>query len=107
MPWTRYLPSRQTFPKYFFFTEEEFLWLILCLAFDLSEYVSTILTLPVAGDILDLVGLIACFVMFRWVAVISLLELVPGADIFPIFLLTWLIWYVLKKQKHSLPTWLR
>ena len=88
MPWTRYLPSRQAFPKYFFFTEEEFLWLILCLVLDLSEYVSVVLALPVAGDILDLVGLIACFVMFRWVAIISLLELVPGADIFPIFLIT-------------------
>ena len=107
MPWARYLPSRQTFPKYFFFREDEFLWLILCLVLDLSEYVSAVLTLPVAGDILDLVGLIACFVMFRWVAIISLLELVPGADIFPIFLITWLIWYALKKRKQYLPTWLR
>ena len=109
MVWTRHLPSRQDreLPKYFFFTEAELLWLALCLVFDLSEYVSAVLTLPIAGDILDVVGLVACFFMFRWVAIFSVLELVPGADIFPIFLLTWIIWYVLKRYKKSLPTWLR
>ena len=89
MTWARTFISRQDrgVPKYFFFREEELLWLLLCLVLDLSEYVSAVLTLPVAGDILDVVGLIVCFVMFRWVAIFSVLELVPGADIFPIFLL--------------------
>jgi hypothetical protein len=51
------------------------------------------------GDFLDIIGIIACVVMFRWVGIVALLELVPGADIFPVFIITWLIWYFLKKTK--------
>ena len=58
-----------------------------------------ILLLPVFGDFLDIIGIIACLVMFRWIGIISLLELVPGADVLPIFMITWLIWYFLKKAK--------
>jgi len=58
-----------------------------------------ILLLPVFGDFLDIVGIVACFVMFRWIGILSLLELVPGADVLPIFIITWLIWYLVKRQK--------
>ncbi len=68
---------------------------------DISEYVVAILLIPVVGDMLDVVGIIACFVMFRWVGLISFFELVPGADIFPIFIITWLIWYFLKKRSEK------
>jgi len=68
---------------------------------DISEYVAAVLLLPVVGDVLDLVGIIACFVMFRWIGIVSLFELVPGADIFPIFIITWLLWYFVKKQKKE------
>jgi len=68
---------------------------------DISEYVVTILLLPSVGDFLDIVGIIACLVMFRWVGIVSLLELVPGADIFPIFIITWLIWYFFKKRRKK------
>ncbi len=50
------------------------------------------------GDLLDIIGIIACLVMFRWVGIISLFELVPGADILPIFIITWLTSYFLKKR---------
>jgi hypothetical protein len=88
-------------PSYFVFTEYELLFLIACTALDISEYIVTILLLPSVGDILDIVGIIACLAMFRWVGIISLLELIPGADILPIFIITWLIWYSLKKRRSA------
>lgn len=89
----------RAFPRYFIFAEDELLFLIVCVVLDVSEYIVAILLLPSVGDFLDIVGIIACLVMFRWVGIISFLELVPGADIFPIFIITWLVWYLLKKQK--------
>jgi hypothetical protein len=89
------------FPEYFVFSEVELFSLILCLVLDISEYVAAVLLLPVVGDVFDVVGIIACLVMFRWIGIVSLFELVPGADILPIFIITWLAWYFLKKQKRE------
>ena len=89
------------FPEYFVFSEVELFSLILCILLDISEYVAAVLLLPVVGDVLDVVGIIACLVMFRWIGIVSLFELVPGADILPIFIITWLVWYFLKKQKKK------
>lgn len=91
----------KSFSQYFVFTEYELLFLIICIVLDVSEYMVTILLLPVVGDLLDIVGIIVCLAMFRWVGIISLFELVPGADIFPIFIITWLIWYFLRKAKKK------
>ena len=85
-------------PRYFRLTEEELIGLILCLSLDIIEYVLRILLLPVAGDLIDIVGVILCLYLFRWVGAIALLELVPGLDILPIYLITWLFWYYLKKM---------
>jgi hypothetical protein len=89
------------FPEYFVFNEVELFSLVLCLVLDISEYVAAVLLLPVVGDVFDVVGIIACLVMFRWIGIVSLFELVPGADILPIFIITWLAWYFLKKQKRE------
>jgi len=89
------------FPEYFVFNEVELFSLILCIVLDISEYVAAVLLMPVVGDMLDVVGIIACLVMFRWIGIISFFELVPGADILPIFIITWLVWYFLKKQKKK------
>jgi hypothetical protein len=89
------------FPEYFVFSEVELFSLILCIVLDISEYVAAVLLLPVVGDVLDVVGIIACLVMFRWIGIVSLFELVPGADILPIFIITWLLWYFVKKQKKK------
>ncbi len=88
-------------PKYFVLSEVELFSLILCIVLDVSEYVAAVLLLPLVGDMLDVVGIIACLAMFRWIGFVSLLELVPGADILPIFIITWLVWYFLKKQKKE------
>ena len=90
----------RSLPQYFILTEYELLFLVICIILDVSEYMVAILLLPVVGDFLDIVGIIACFVMFRWAGIVSLFELVPGADILPIFIITWLIWYFVKKSKQ-------
>jgi len=87
-------------PRYFLLTEGELLSLIVSILFDISEYAVKILVLPVVGDLFDILGTIACLLMFRLVGIISLLELVPGADILPIFILTWIVWYYLKKRRE-------
>jgi len=92
----------RSFPKYFIFTIDELLFLILCIILDVSEYMVAILLLPLLGDFLDIVGIVACLAMFRWVGIVSLFELVPGADILPIFIITWLIWYFLKKRRKTI-----
>ena len=92
----------RSFPKYFVFTIDELLFLILCIILDFSEYMVAILILPLLGDFLDIVGIVACLAMFRWVGIVSLFELVPGADILPIFIITWLIWYFLKKRRKTI-----
>ena len=88
-------------PNYFIFAEDELLFLIVCVVLDISEYMFAALLLPTIGDFLDIAGIIASFVMFRWVGVLSLVELIPGADIFPVFIITWLIWYYFRKSRKK------
>jgi hypothetical protein len=91
----------QRYSRYFVFAENEMLFLFICVILDISEYIVRVLLLPTVGDLLDIVGVIASLIMFRWVGFISLVELVPGADIFPIFIITWLVWYFLRKTRKK------
>ena len=86
-------------PSYIVFTEIEILFLVLCIILDVSEYIVAILLLPVFGDILDIAGIFGSILMFKWVGIISILELIPGVDILPVFIITWTIWYLLKKSE--------
>ncbi len=86
--------------RYFVFTDYELLTLAICIILDIVEYMFAILLVPIIGDFLDIIGIVACFAMFRLIGIISLFELVPGADILPIFIITWLIWYLVKKRKE-------
>jgi hypothetical protein len=88
--------------RYFVFTEDELLFLFICIFLDVSEYVVAVLLVTIIGDVLDIVGIIACLAMFRWVGLLSLFELVPGADILPIFIITWIIWYFVKKHRKRI-----
>ena len=85
--------------QYFVFTDTELFSLIFCVILDVIEYAAAVLTMPVVGDVFDVVGILVCFVMFRWIGLVSVVELVPGADVLPTFIITWLMWYLLKKQK--------
>ena len=86
-------------PQYFVFTEIELFSLVLCVILDIIEYAAVVLTIPVVGDMFDIVGILICIAIFRWIGLVSLVELVLGADVLPIFIITWLMWYFLKKKK--------
>ena len=88
-------------PGFLTFTEEELIGLILCISLDVTEYILKVLLLPVAGDLIDIAGVILCIYLFRWVGAIALLELVPGLDILPVYIITWLTWYYMKKAEES------
>lgn len=98
------MTEKQKKPRYFVFTDFELLFLSVCVILDVSEYMLAILLLPLFGDVLDLAGIGASFLMFGWVGLVTLLELVPGADILPIFIITWIIWYLTKKRKRPKKT---
>ena len=88
-------------PQYFVFTEIELFSLVFCVILDVIEYAAVILMMPVVGDVFDVAGILVCLAVFRWIGLVSLVELVPGADVLPIFIITWLMWYFLKKQKKG------
>jgi hypothetical protein len=88
-------------PRYFIFSGVELLSLILCIVLDISEYMVAVLMIPLIGDTLDIAGIVACLLIFHWIGFVSVFELVPGADILPIFIITWLAWYFLKKTRKK------
>ena len=75
----------------------ELIKLIVCLILDGAEYVISILLTPFVGDIFDIVGIVTSLYMFRWIGLISILELIPGLDILPINSITWLIWVISRR----------
>lgn len=86
-------------PQYIVFTEIELFSLVICIILDVIEYAAAVLTMPLIGDVFDVIGIMFCVLIFRWIGLVSLVELLPGADFLPIFIITWLMWYLLKKQK--------
>jgi hypothetical protein len=89
----------RTVSQYFVFTDIELFSLVICIILDVIEYAAAVLTMPLIGDLFDVFGILVCLLMFRWIGLVSLMELLPGADVLPIYIITWLIWYFLKKQK--------
>ena len=75
----------------------------ICIILDVIEYVAVVLTMPLIGDMFDIIGILVCVFMFRWIGLVSLAELIPGADVLPIYIITWLMWYFLKKQQKTTP----
>ena len=75
----------------------EFIRLIICLTIDGVEYLVPILLTFFVGDLFDVVGLVTSLYMFRWIGLFSALELVPGLDLLPINVITWLIWVVSRR----------
>lgn len=90
--------NQKTYPRYVIFTDIELLFLSICILLDISEYMFAILLLPLFGDFLDLAGIFGSILMFQWIGVFSIIELIPGADILPIFIITWILWYITKKR---------
>ena len=73
----------------------EFKRLMVCLCLDGVEYVFLIL-MPTLGEIFGIAALTISLVMFGWVGLISALDIVPDADIFPINTIAWLIWFLMR-----------
>ena len=78
---------------------DEITALIICLTLDIIEYPLPQLMAPYSGDVLDLLGTVISVYLFGIPGFLSLFELVPGLDILPIFTLTWVLWYSLKRRK--------
>ena len=95
--------KRNYVPHYFVFTEIELFSLVICIMLDVIEYITVVLTMPLIGDTFDIIGILVCVFIFRWIGLVSLVELIPGADVLPIFIITWLMWYFLKKQQKATP----
>ena len=88
-------------PKYVSLSLDEAVRLMICVLFDVAEYAIPVLLTPMVGDVLDIVGIGAGILMFGWIGLLSILEFIPMADIFPIFTFIWIIWYYTKKEKEK------
>ena len=75
-------------------TYSEFIKLIVCISFDGVEYLIPFLLQPLVGDLLDIIGLISCVYMFKWMGLFAILELIPSFDVIPINVIAWIIWYL-------------
>ena len=82
-----------------FLSYGELIRLIICLSIDGVEYIIPILLTPFVGDIYDGVGLVTSLYMFGLIGLFSALELIPGLDILPINIITWLIWMVSRRRE--------
>ena len=93
------------------FTWEDISTLAVCLALDLLDYLVPFMTAPIYGDILDFTGIAFCILFFNWVGAITILEIIPGLDIIPVYSITWLTWYIntsrvkRKKLEQELEQW--
>jgi hypothetical protein len=94
-----------------YFTWEDLSTLAICLALDLLDYLVPFLATPVYGDILDFTGIVFCILYFNWIGIITILEIIPGLDIIPIYSISWLTWYLntsrtsKKKLQEQLERW--
>lgn len=92
-------------------TWEEMSTLAVCLSLDLLEYLIPFMMTPIYGDIIDFTGIVFVFIFFNYYGALSILELIPGFDILPLFTLSWLTWYLqsssLKKKQiqDELESW--
>jgi hypothetical protein len=77
------------------------LTLAVCVSLDLVEYIFPLLMMPVAGDPLDLLGITLSVFFFKWIGVITFLELIPGLDTLPIFTFAWFLWYLMKRRREG------
>jgi len=82
-------------------TYGEFVRLVISASLDVVEYFVPILSLPLIGDIFDIVGVATSWYLYGWVGVIAALELVPGLDLLPINVLAWVVWLIIKRQREA------
>lgn len=98
---TKEVRKEYTIPRYSGLTLDETVRLIICITLDVAEYAVPILLTPLVGDTLDILGTILSIILFGWYGIISILEFLPLADYFPIFILIWFIWYYKKIREEE------
>ena len=76
------------------FTWEDLSTLAVCLALDLLDFIVPFMSTPIFGDVLDFAGIAFCIIFFSWMGSITILEIIPGLDILPIYSINWLTWYL-------------
>lgn len=85
------------------FTWEDLSTLAICLALDMLDLLVPFMSTPIYGDILDFSGIAFSVLFFNWIGAITILEIIPGLDIVPLYTISWLTWYLntsRKKQKR-------
>lgn len=93
------------------FTWEDLSTLAVCLTLDLLDYLVPFMAAPLYGDILDFTGVAFAILFFNWVGAITILEIIPGLDVIPVYTITWLTWYIntsrvkRKKLEQELEQW--
>lgn len=88
--------------RYVLISADVLVRLLVAVAIDMVEYAAAILLFPVVGDIFDIVGTMACVLMFGWIGFLSVIEFVPYLDILPTCTITFLVWYYLKKKEEEI-----
>jgi len=76
------------------FTWEDLSTLTVCLALDLLDLIVPFMSTPIYGDILDFSGIAFCVLFFNWIGAITILEIIPGLDVVPLYTISWLTWYL-------------
>ena len=75
----------------------EIIRLIICIMLDAIEYIIPGLLTPLVGDLFDIIGIATCIYLFNWIGIISVFELIPGFDILPINIFTWVAWMMIRR----------
>lgn len=82
-------------------TYSEFFKLVICIFFDVLEYMLPFLLQPIIGDVIDVIAILTCIYFYRWIGLFSLLELVPSLDFLPINVVNWIIWFGLQHRENK------
>ncbi len=80
---------------------EELFTLAICLTLDILDYLIPLMSTPILGDILDIAGIIFVFMFFNYIGALSILELIPGSDVIPVYTVTWITWYLIVSRKRK------
>jgi hypothetical protein len=84
------------------FNWDELISMLVCASLDILEYILPFLLTPYIGDIIDFIGGVFCVISFGWLGFVALLEFIPGLDVLPVYTITWLLWYLIKKRKMKI-----
>lgn len=83
-------------------TYGEFVRLVVSLSIDIIEYVVPFLLLPVVGTLYAIIGFATSLYLYGWIGLLAALDLIPGLHIIPMNTVTWVVWFIVKRQNESM-----